>query len=78
MCLAIPVKVTELLDDDMARVTIDGVSKEISIALVDGLRVGDYVVLHVGYALSRIEPEEAERTLALLREAGALAQGVDA
>ncbi len=78
MCLAIPVKVTELLDEDMARVTIDGVSKEISIALVDGLRVGDYVVLHVGYALSRIEPEEAERTLALLREAGALAQGADA
>ncbi len=78
MCLAIPVKVAELLDDDMARVTIDGVSKEVSIALVDGLRVGDYVVLHVGYALSRIEPEEAERTLALLREAGALAQGADA
>ncbi len=78
MCLAIPVKVAELLDDDMARVTIDGVSKEVSIALVDGLRVGDYVVLHVGYALSRIEPEEAERTLALLREAGALSQGADA
>ena len=78
MCLAIPVKVAELLDDDMARVTIDGVSKIVSVALVEGLEVGDYVILHVGYALSRIEPEEAERTLALLREAGALGEGAAA
>ncbi|MCB1540556.1 MAG: HypC/HybG/HupF family hydrogenase formation chaperone [Rhodoblastus sp.] len=76
MCLAIPVKVVELLEDDMARVTIESVSKVVSIALVDNLKVGDYVVLHVGYALSRIEPAEAERTLALLREAGA--QGSEA
>ncbi|MCB1543813.1 MAG: HypC/HybG/HupF family hydrogenase formation chaperone [Rhodoblastus sp.] len=72
MCLAIPVKIVELLDDGMARVTIEGVSKVVSVALVDDLKVDDYVVLHVGYALSRIEPAEAERTLALLREAGAL------
>lgn len=71
MCLAIPVKVMELLQDGMARVTIDGVSKIVSVALVADLKVGDYVVLHVGYALSRIEPDEAERTLELLREAGA-------
>lgn len=73
MCLAIPVRIAELLDDGMARVTMDGVSKIVSVALVDGLSVGDYVVLHVGYALSRIEPAEAERTLALLREAAAAA-----
>lgn len=72
MCLAIPVKIVELLDDGMARVAMEGVSKIISVALVDDLAIGDYVVLHVGYALSRISPEEAERTLALLREAGAL------
>ncbi len=78
MCLAIPVKIAELLDDGMARVTIEGVSKIVSVALVDGLAVGDYVVLHVGYALSRISPEEAERTLALLREADALAAGAPA
>jgi hydrogenase expression/formation protein HypC len=74
MCLAIPVKITELLDDGMARVSMEGVSKVISIALVDDVGVGDYVVLHVGYALSKIRPEEAEKTLALLREAGALAE----
>ena len=74
MCLAIPVRITELLDDGMARVSMEGVSKVISVALVDDVGVGDYVVLHVGYALSKIRPEEAERTLALLREAGALVE----
>ncbi|AYG63977.1 MULTISPECIES: HypC/HybG/HupF family hydrogenase formation chaperone [Rhizobium] len=69
MCLALPVKVKELLPDNMAKVTLDGVSKVISIALVDDVRPGDYVVLHVGYALAKIDPEEAARTLALIREA---------
>ena len=68
MCLAIPVQVTEVLPDDMARVTLDGVSKVISTALIDDVQVGDYLVLHVGYALARIDPEEAEHTLALIRD----------
>jgi hydrogenase expression/formation protein HypC len=68
MCLAVPVRVTELLPDMMARVSLDGVSKTISVALLDDLAVGDYVILHVGYALSKIDAKEAERTLALLRE----------
>ncbi|AIC30035.1 hydrogenase expression/formation protein HypC (plasmid) [Rhizobium etli bv. mimosae str. IE4771] len=69
MCLAIPVQVKEVLPGSMAKVTLDGVSKIISTALVDDIEVGDYVVLHVGYALARIDPNEAERTLALIREA---------
>jgi hydrogenase expression/formation protein HypC len=69
MCLAIPVQVKEVLPDNMAKVTLDGVSKIVSTALVDDVKVGDYVVLHVGYALAKIDPEEAERTLALIREA---------
>jgi hydrogenase expression/formation protein HypC len=77
MCLAIPVRVTELLDGDMARVTLDGVGKVISLALVEDVKVGDYVILHVGYALNKLDPEEAERTLALLAEAGQL-QGAGA
>ena len=72
MCLAIPVQVREILPNDMAIVTLDGVSKTVSTALVDDLRIGDYVVLHVGYALAKIDPEEAERTLELLAEAGAM------
>jgi hydrogenase expression/formation protein HypC len=69
MCLAIPVQVKEVLPDNMAKVTLDGVSKIISTALVDDVRPGDYLVLHVGYALAKIDPEEAERTLELLRQA---------
>ena len=72
MCLAIPVQVREILPNDMAIVTLDGVSKTVSTALVDDLQIGDYVVLHVGYALAKIDPEEAERTLELLAEAGAI------
>ena len=77
MCLAIPVRVVELRGEDTAVVDLDGIRKEISLALVDGVQVGDYVILHVGYALSRLDPEEAERTLALFAElpkAQALAQ----
>ncbi|PNB45840.1 HypC/HybG/HupF family hydrogenase formation chaperone, partial [Pseudomonas sp. GW456-12-10-14-LB2] len=63
MCLAIPAEVTKLLPDEMATVSIDGVSKEISVALIEDLAVGDYVIIHVGYALTKIDPEEAKRTL---------------
>ena len=73
MCLAIPVRVVELLPDDMAKVSLDGVIKTVSTALVEDLAVGDYVVLHVGYALAKIDPEEAERTLELLAQAGVAA-----
>ncbi|MGD0562132.1 MAG: HypC/HybG/HupF family hydrogenase formation chaperone [Roseiarcus sp.] len=73
MCLAIPVQVSEILPDEMAKVSLDGVVKIVSTALVEDLRVGDYVVLHVGYALAKIDPDEAERTLELLASAGAFA-----
>ena len=69
MCLAIPIRVEALLPDQMARVTLGGVSKVVSIALVEDVRVGDYVLLHVGYALTRLDPDEAARTLVLMREA---------
>ncbi len=68
MCLAIPVRVVELRGDDAAVVDLDGIRKEISLALVDGVQVGDYVIVHVGYALARLDPEEAARTLALFAE----------
>lgn len=71
MCLAIPAEVTKLLSDDMAVVSIDGVSKEISVALIENLAVGDYVIIHVGYALTKIDAQEAQRTLELLRQIGA-------
>jgi len=70
MCLAIPAHVVELLPGDLARVEVGGVRKDCSLALVDGVAVGDYVVLHVGYAIQRLDTAEAERTLALFAEAG--------
>ena len=72
MCLAIPARVVETRDNDLALVDLGGVRKEISLALVDGVRVGDYVIVHVGYALSRLDAEEAERTLKLFEQMGAL------
>ncbi|WP_298822662.1 HypC/HybG/HupF family hydrogenase formation chaperone [uncultured Roseibium sp.] len=77
MCLAIPAKVTQLLDDAMAIVALEGIRKKISIALVEDLSVGDYVLVHVGYALHKVSPEEANRTLALMAEVGVLQEELD-
>lgn len=71
MCLALPAQVVSLHADGTATVSIGGLRKAISLALVDGVREGDYVVVHTGFALSRLDPAEAEKTLALLRDAGA-------
>ncbi len=70
MCLAIPVQIREILPDEMAKVSLDGVVKTVSTALLEDVCVGDYVVLHVGYALTKIDPIEAQRTLDLLAQAG--------
>jgi hydrogenase expression/formation protein HypC len=74
MCLAIPARVVELLPGQQAVVDLSGVRKQVSIALVDDAQLGDYVIVHVGYAIGKIDPEEAERTLALFSEL-ASAQG---
>ncbi len=70
MCLALPVRVIELKDGDRGMVDLGGVRKEVSLALVDGVAVGDYVILHVGYALTRLDPEEARKTLETFAAAG--------
>jgi len=74
MCLAIPVRVEELQADDMALVDMGGIKKSISIALVDEVVVGDYVILHVGYALNKVDAEEAEKTLELFKELESMSQ----
>jgi hydrogenase expression/formation protein HypC len=61
----------------MARVTLSGVSRVVSIALVEDVQLGDYVLIHVGYALARLDPDEAERTLAMMREAAISAVEVE-
>jgi hydrogenase expression/formation protein HypC len=65
MCLAIPVQVVEVGANDMAVCDVGGIRKEISLALVDGVDVGDYVIAHVGYAINRLDAAEAAKTLEL-------------
>ena len=73
MCLALPARVIEKLENDQAIVELGGVKKEISLALLDTVDVGDYVIVHVGFALNKLDQEEAAKTLALFAEiAGSL------
>lgn len=72
MCLAIPARVEEVTDTGHAVIDFGGMRKEISLALVDDVAVGDYVIVHVGYALQKLDRDEAARTLALFAEIGAL------
>lgn len=71
MCLALPMRVIELRPGEMAVAERDGVRKEISVTLVPEVAIGDYVIVHVGFALSKLDPEEARRTLALIAEMAA-------
>lgn len=68
MCLAIPTCVEQLIAEDNAIVNLGGVRKEISLALVENIVVGDYVIVHVGYALQKLDPLEAEQTLIMFNE----------
>jgi len=71
MCLALPAQILSIDESsDMATVALGEVKKAISLALVDDVAPGDFVLIHVGYALNKISPDEAERTLQLFAEAG--------
>lgn len=73
MCLALPAQVNSIDEtSDMAVVALGEVKREVSLALVEDVHVGDYVLIHVGYALNKVSEEEAEKTLALMAEAGLL------
>lgn len=67
MCLSIPAKVISV-QDDTAVVSVSGTTYKAGIQLLDGVREGDYVLLHAGFAIQVIDPKEAEETLSLLRE----------
>jgi len=72
MCLAIPARIEELTTPGNAIVNLGGVRKEISLALVDDAVVGEYVIVHVGYALQKVDEQEAIRTLEMFAEMGQL------
>ena len=71
MCLAIPAQVVEISGNETAIVELGGIRKAISTALLDEVAVGDYVIVHVGYALERLHVAEAEETLRLFAELAA-------
>jgi len=71
MCLAIPVRVVALLDADCAEIEIGGVRSRVSTALVEQIAIGDYLIVHAGFAISRLDVLEAEKTLALFAEIAA-------
>ena len=68
MCLAVPAEVLELKENEMALTELGGVRKEVSLMLVDDVEVGDYVLVHAGFAIEKIDKVEAEKTLELFEE----------
>ena len=68
MCLAIPARVVALPEPDTALIDVAGVRKRISLALVEDVEVGDYVIVHVGFALSRLDEEEANKVFEYLKQ----------
>ena len=68
MCLGVPMQV-KTIEDEVAICEIDGVQREASLLMIDGVKVGDYVLIHAGFAIERIDEDEAQLTLDALRSA---------
>jgi hydrogenase expression/formation protein HypC len=72
MCLAIPLRVVSL-DGDMAMAEVGGIEREVSVMMTPGVKVGDYVIVHAGFAIQTLDQKEAEENLEILRQmAGAV------
>ena len=81
MCLGIPGKIVELYERDgtqMGKVDFDGILKEVALTFVPEAELGNYVIVHVGFAITMVDEESAHETLALMREMGILAGELDA
>ncbi len=79
MCLAIPVRVAARLDESWIETEVGGVRTRVSASLIDEVAVGDYVIVHAGFAIARLDVAEAEKTLALFAElATRLGESTDA
>ena len=74
MCLAIPSKITHI-EENMATIDVDGVKREASLLLLEDAAVGEYVIIHAGFANHKIDEAAALETLQLLKETAALAEG---
>ena len=76
MCLAIPAKIVELEDDNLAKVDILGVSRTVYVDLTPQAQVGDYVLVHAGFAIEVVDPQYAQETIDLVKEFPELADEV--
>jgi hydrogenase expression/formation protein HypC len=76
MCLAIPSKITSI-EDQIATIDVDGVQRKASLLLLDDARVGDYVIVHAGFAIHKIDEAEALASLKVLKEALEFVEGDD-
>ena len=74
MCLAIPSKITRI-ENNMATIDVDGVQREASLLLLEDAEVGEYVIVHAGFAIQKLSVEEAEATLRLFEEIAAAMDG---
>ncbi len=77
MCLAIPSKVTHI-ENEMATIDVDGVKRSASLMLLEDAAVGDYVIVHAGFAIKKLDEESAMETIRLLREAAAFVDDLEA
>lgn len=68
MCLAVPMKVTEIKDDGMATVTVMGAVRDVALDLTPQAQVGDYVLVHAGFSIEVVDAQYAEETLSLIQE----------
>ncbi len=68
MCLAVPGKITQIKELDIAEVEVNGVKMEIGLHLIGGAKAGDYVLVHAGYAISIVDEESAKETQEFLKE----------
>jgi hydrogenase expression/formation protein HypC len=77
MCLAIPSKIIEIKDNQTATVDVEGARRVISLMLVDDPQIGDYVIVHAGFAIHKIDETAAMESLQLLRQAAAMASELE-
>jgi len=77
MCLAIPSKITHI-DNEMATIDVDGVKRSASLMLLEDSAVGDYVIVHAGFAIKKLDEASAMETIRLLKEAAAFVDNLEA
>lgn len=77
MCLAIPSKIVEITKEGLGIIDVDGVKRDCSLLMIDDPQIGDYVIVHAGFALHKIDEEEASKMLDTLREVAAYSRGLE-